>query len=453
MTAISPPPPNLDIKSNFRSVKMIDRRRSKAKVCYCRSKFVDESKRPRGPTPWGGKWTRLALPFPVTSRKKRRQRLIAKRVWTPDKEWVELSENKQSTPDLFDSHVEEVEKVTEETSVTFDDSSSEYDTDVEREFKTDDHPSSLTGRNLYDLVCKRFNLPPNSYFRKSIMNKKMRFRHRCMGPKAAKAICITLCANVTIRELDLRDNALGAVGAFYVSEMMKENCFITDLNSAKLVHLNLNRNEFSDKGLSKIADGLRYNTSLKSIDLSWNQFGSKGLINLLDILKNHPSISEIKANFNGIDNKSLLSVTEIIDKQKGNNNLKVIDLSNNRITDNGMNVLAKGLSNSSDLEQMNLARNQIFSNESILGRGLLADVSYIDKLNGEKSKSKLQPIDIKHSGNVRCNGKIRLEHIMGGGLASDEKSDRFEEILGWNHLKSISNQFEKTTIQTLPKSD
>lgn len=30
-----------------------------------------------------------------------------------------------------------------------------------------------------------------------------------------------------------------------------------------------------------------------------------------------------------------------------------------------MNVLAKGLSNSSDLEQMNLAHNQIFSNESI----------------------------------------------------------------------------------------
>lgn len=233
-TAISPPPSNPDIKSKFRCVIMIDRHRSQIKSCYCRCKFVDESRRPKGPTPWGGKWTKLALPFPVTSRKKRSQRQVAKRVWTPDKEWMENPENGQLTPRLFDlsSNGEEVGE-TRETSdvISFDDSDFEYDTDVEMEFKTVDHPSSLTDRNLYDLACKRFNLPPNSYFRKNIMNRKMRFPHRCMGPKAAKAICITLCANVTIRELDFRDNSLGAVGAFYVSEMMKENCFITDLVS------------------------------------------------------------------------------------------------------------------------------------------------------------------------------------------------------------------------------
>lgn len=78
-------------------------------------------------------------------------------------------------------------------------------------------------------------------------------------------------------------------------------------------------------------------------------------------------------------------------------------------------------------------------------------MSYIDKLNSEKSKSKLQPIEIKHSGNVRCSSQVYLDHIIGGALASDEKSDRLEEILGWNHMKAIRNQLAKDNNSNVTK--
>ena len=50
-----------------------------------------------------------------------------------------------------------------------------------------------------------------------------------VSPKGAKALALSLIINTSIVKLNLANNRLGAQGATYISYMMLENPFITEL--------------------------------------------------------------------------------------------------------------------------------------------------------------------------------------------------------------------------------
>jgi len=83
-----------------------------------------------------------------------------------------------------------------------------------------------------------------------------------------------------LQSLDIANNNIGSVGAQIIGKHLQhDQCCI-------LQRLNLNGNQLRDDGILNIVEGLKGNTSLKSVDLRYNDISIHGLIAIRDMLMN-----------------------------------------------------------------------------------------------------------------------------------------------------------------------
>ena len=104
-----------------------------------------------------------------------------------------------------------------------------YDTDIEQDAEpTKDYSS----KGLYLDQCRRHGIIPSTYFLQHLDNDAMIIRYCGLKPINIKVMVPALKINTTITRLDLRDNGLGSRGAIYISQLIKDNEFIIELNLA-----------------------------------------------------------------------------------------------------------------------------------------------------------------------------------------------------------------------------
>ncbi|XP_013919861.1 PREDICTED: leucine-rich repeat-containing protein 74A [Thamnophis sirtalis] len=104
--------------------------------------------------------------------------------------------------------------------------------DAERSFTT------VKGPDLYREACKLVGVIPVSYFSRNMEESVMNLNHHGLGPKGTKAIAIALVSNTTITQLELEDNWILAEGTTYLVQMLRENCYIQEMN---ISHNHLNK--------------------------------------------------------------------------------------------------------------------------------------------------------------------------------------------------------------------
>jgi hypothetical protein len=124
-------------------------------------------------------------------------------------------------PEVYNDNIYSARK----TSVVPDETN--YDTDIEQEQEA---PRDHTCKGVYIDQCRRHGVVPSTHFLRNIQNDNVTIRYCGLKPINIKVMVPPLKINSTITKLDLRDNCLGSRGAIYITNLIKENGYIDELN-------------------------------------------------------------------------------------------------------------------------------------------------------------------------------------------------------------------------------
>ncbi|CAL1544492.1 unnamed protein product [Lymnaea stagnalis] len=279
----------------------------------------------------------------------------------------------------------------------------DWDTDLETEETQSGYDH--TGKTLYLDACRRFGVVPISYFLRHMNDSTLSMKHHGLAGEGMRPIAISLVSNATINALDLTDNWLGFEGGMAVCEMLKENCFITELNlsdnhlnkcaehlcqtierndtlrrvslsgngfdditaqhianmiltTTKLEYLNLSHNNLGEKSGLLLGPAISENLCLKELDLSWNHLRRKGAVAVAAGVKSNVFMKKVNLSWNGF---GLEASTALMEALKANSVLEEIDLTNNRIVTEGAVLLGKGLTLNETLKVFRVGKNPMQS--------------------------------------------------------------------------------------------
>ncbi|KAH9525763.1 hypothetical protein Btru_002300 [Bulinus truncatus] len=262
-----------------------------------------------------------------------------------------------------------------------------------------------TGKTLYLDACKKFGVVPISYFLRHMNDTSLSMKHHGLAGEGMRPIAISLVSNASVTSLDLTDNWLGLDGGLSVCEMLKENCFIAELNlsdnnlnkcatqlceiiqkndtlrkvnlsgnglddasaphlanliltTTKLESLNLSHNHLGEKSGLILGPAISENLCLKELDLSWNHLRRKGAIAVAVGVKSNVFMKKVNLSWNGFGQEAS---SALMDALKANNVLEEMDLTNNRISTEGAVLLGKGLTVNETLKVFKVGKNPMQS--------------------------------------------------------------------------------------------
>lgn len=186
--------------------------------------------------------------------------------------------------------------------------------------------------------------------------------------------------NKTITSLLLEDNSISDNECYLLESALSEN--------NTLRHLNLSQNSIGENGCLHLNNALKKNTSLKELHLNFNGIDDNGVHNLINGLEDRylqhlhlngnkitslgcsiiakficsSNVESIYLNYNwigvgvGVEYDGLKDISNTL---KFNTNLKNLALSNNNISDNGVELLTENLIENRNLKYLNLSGNRI----------------------------------------------------------------------------------------------
>ena len=196
-----------------------------------------------------------------------------------------------------------------------------------------------------------------------------------IGDSGAVCLSQALAANSSLSNLDLCGNRIGDDGAASLSEALKVNFFLTNLD--------LGWNSIGEDGAACLSQALSVNSSLTYLDLSCNSIGVGGAVCLSQALATNSSLINLDLSGNGIGDDGAASLFRALTANSSLTNLNLssnficesvtsclvqafpaisltsLDLSVNRIGDDGAVWLSKALVANSSLTYLNLRSNPI----------------------------------------------------------------------------------------------
>ena len=199
--------------------------------------------------------------------------------------------------------------------------------------------------------------------------------------------------NTTLQILDISHNNLSDYAALLFSDYLKGKNTIQELN--------MSHNKVSNNGILSIAKALQANNSLQMFDISHNKLSCSGVVDFSECLKDNRTLQKLRMSWiNGNDLlldsteqfysmcKMSFSNTEVILISAflyHNTNLQQLDLSDNRICDDGAVAISECLKNNGTLQELNISHNKVSDNGIVnIGEALQRNTS-------------LQILDISHN--------------------------------------------------------
>ncbi|XP_070370216.1 leucine-rich repeat-containing protein 74A isoform X3 [Equus asinus] len=278
------------------------------------------------------------------------------------------------------------------------------ETDLEME---DTEKFFTTGqKELYLEACKLVGVVPVSYFIRNMEESYVNLNHHGLGPRGTKAIAIALVSNTAVMTLELEDNCIMAEGVVSLTQMLRENYYLQELNLSdndlglegariiseflqrntsslsnlqlsgnnfkdeaaellsqalssdyRIKSLDLSHNQFSDKGGEHLGQMLALNVGLQSLDLSWNHFYTRGAVALCNGLR------KLDVSMNGFGNEGATALGDVL---RLNNSLAYLDVSGNDISNEGVSKISRGLELNDSLKVLKLFLNPMSMDGAVL---------------------------------------------------------------------------------------
>lgn len=286
-------------------------------------------------------------------------------------------ENSSSSKDDESKSVLEVEHLAPQISATGSDD--EWDTDLEDEgYQTRMQNQIEHVRHVYIAACRRKNIVPVHCFIKGLESDVINLNFQGLGPVGTRAVATALVIDRYTKTLLLAGNYIGSEGVRYVTDMLRENEFLTHVDLSEnnlqssaaemiadlfrdnytLTSLNLSGNLFKEddaKYFAAILASDRY-VGLKRLDLSHNRLGDNGAKVIAHALGDNEIITYLNLSWNQIRHNGIECLAHALAE---NNCLKVFDVSANGVSNPGAECIAKALSSNRTLEELNLSFNRI----------------------------------------------------------------------------------------------
>jgi NLR family CARD domain-containing protein 3 len=175
--------------------------------------------------------------------------------------------------------------------------------------------------------------------------ESVKFAKNCFSPVGAVYFCKAILCHPTLKEIDLSNNDIESDGIRAVADVLREGA----LETVKL-------NECGGKaaGVQAIAVAMKHNTSLSHLEIS-GFAGSPACIELIHAVIFNPSLVKLRLRGTAVNDSAASAIVELINTCA---TLRLLDLSDNGITDAGAEKICAALENSK-LTSLSLCNNAI----------------------------------------------------------------------------------------------
>ena len=267
--------------------------------------------------------------------------------------------------------------------------------------------------------------------------------------------------NTADRECDLSGKNIGNIGALIVSNLLYLNKSIITVKM-----LNISSNNISDDGIARISDCLKNNNSLLGLKMSHNRISVEGAMKIEEALKNNKTLKKLDISYCGIPDGGAIAISE---SYKSNKTLQelIISWNNDQVTVNtaglfcdlsGKNICNTGALIVSNLlylhksiitvKMLNISSNNISDDGIVMisdclknNNSLLGLKMTHNRISGEgamkiaealKNIKKLKKLDISYCG-IPDDGAIAISESYKNNKTLQEL------IISWNSDQVIVN--------------
>eukprot|EP00980_Cylindrotheca_fusiformis_P000617 scaffold154_cov129-Cylindrotheca_fusiformis.AAC.34 len=148
----------------------------------------------------------------------------------------------------------------------------------------------------------------------------------------------------TLREVDLAQNPIKVSGLMTLMDPL-----VHDHPPSRLHSLNLTKTMLGVQGATAIASLLNHNDSLKELNLSSNNLGTRGVKIIAPALQSNTCLESLNLSNNKINSKGGNVIAKAIENAAASN-IRILDISSNKIGDAGIHSFAKILTMDKQIE-------------------------------------------------------------------------------------------------------
>ena len=183
-----------------------------------------------------------------------------------------------------------------------------------------------------------------------------------IGDSGANSIARMLKINTSLQHLTLKSNSITERGASDISDSLKEN--------RSLLSFDFSFNAIEDKGGLRMAEMLTENMNLKFLNLSSCDLKTSSLIKLAIVVSHHPTLQELRIAKTLAASKKEESMYHLSEIFKVNTTLRSLDMSFQSLSDSGVSVFFQGIKLCRTLTQLRLSANNITLSTDVIAKYL-----------------------------------------------------------------------------------
>jgi len=220
------------------------------------------------------------------------------------------------------------------------------------------------------------------------------------------------------------------------------------INTTCISWLNLDNNELGDTGAEELAKTLKNNTKLTFLNIANNAMDSLGFIALSNALKGNKTLKSLLLCGNKIEDEALKSFGPIINTTA----ITELDLSWNKISNQGLASLATGLQNNTQLAVLKITGNYIRTDidpDCMVSLEIIINTSHLISLDLSFNEINMQSLAniLKKNKTLRT---IKLESISNSEIDSVIYSPRTTDSLKIQALIEIVTYNQTLTEIDMP---
>ncbi|XP_065919171.1 protein NLRC5-like isoform X2 [Dysidea avara] len=280
--------------------------------------------------------------------------------------------------------------------------------------------------------------------------------HKLSEDNEILLLALGLCNNKTLQKLDISDNIISDNGLAAICDSLEGNTSLQDLN--------ISGTHLSYIEAKNVVEALQVSNVLQKLNISNNNISDDGMLAITNWLKNTATLQVLNVSSNLITNTGTREFDDV------KSMLQNLDISSNTIGDDGMLAISRWLRNNTTLQVLNVSNNIITSagtkeleiiynvlQKLDISNNRLSDDGALDISNCLNHNSSLSDLNISLN-EITDEGAIQIAKAVKSN-SSLLQLDISKNCIGIDGLMSIievsnsSLQFLKTTYNNVTKSD